>query len=186
MREGWEASAFHAQLWPCQSALVGKDKGWPQAAREGGAPRLGGRPSWLPCGLEARPPQGRVLQMNLLGRFGPHPTPSPSGSGAFFFPSPSRGSGPDSFTDARAGAASSPPRRGLYTRVDRPYPVLVLIPQARGPALIRADLMGKTCLCSFALPQKVCFLDGSSPRGRTVNLNMSSPPWTCDAYYGAL
>jgi len=36
------ASAFHAQLSPCQSALVGKDTGLPHTAREG----IGGLPAW--------------------------------------------------------------------------------------------------------------------------------------------
>ena len=36
------ASAFHDQLSPCQSALVGKDTGLPHAAGEG----MGGLPAW--------------------------------------------------------------------------------------------------------------------------------------------
>ncbi len=63
-------------------------------------------------------------------------------------------------------------------RVDRPYPVVVVILQARGPARLRADWLGQTGLCPLACPQTIGFLDGSSPWGRTVKLNMSSPPWT--------
>ena len=41
---------------PCSS---GKTRaGTKRPGRDGGAPRLGGRPSWPPCGLEARTPQG--------------------------------------------------------------------------------------------------------------------------------
>ena len=88
MRHVKTPRALHDQLWPCQSARVGKDRGRLQVAGAGreAARLLGGRPSWPLCGLEARTPRGRGLCVSRKqrspdvgdGRVGEYP-PRPFG-----------------------------------------------------------------------------------------------------------